>query len=566
MNEYNSNNSYASAEEKINTEAQLLLEEIKINKQNLKELKASSGVTGREDFKTLKAMAAEGNVVAAYYYALSLKATSVSGTSYDSNTLALLKNIADNGYAPAASEYGVALLKENNASEGLNYVIEAAKCGEPDAIYALADFYNNYATTQKDKDEYKKFLTASALWYKVGLELGVEKIVMRSVNYDRMISSLNSGSRIGGSSKQKKEKKEKEAKSSSFSIDSKLIILIVVVILLLVFFVGGIIFLWPYLSNLLGLNNGSENNNDTSLSPSYSIDFDDEDEDYFIADIENDYEYEFNFGDEEIQVEIEIPAEIEEEEEIIEEPEIEESKYTDYIITANSGLHLRRGPDTDEKSIIIMDKGDIIQVELIENGWAKAKYGVLEGWCKADYIELLDNINGDNGDIPELDTEYMHYEMYVLAENGLRLREKPNLNANIIILMPYCSEVYVYDDSDVDWYKVQYHENGRVYTGWCSREFLDFVDPSYYTDIETRREYYFIDQSSGEFLYLNPSSTSRKIAHVVHTKLYYLYETDDGKWAYVKCDENFNAYDYNERELENQPKYVLGWIESKYLW
>ena len=159
------------------------------------------------------------------------------------------------------------------------------------------------------------------------------------------------------------------------------------------------------------------------------------------------------------------------------------------------------------------------------------------------------------------------FDMYVIAKSGLRLRVDPSLNAEQIVLMPYGSSVYVFNADNPEWYFVQYNANGNTYEGWCSREYLDFTDPTFYTVNTSRSEYYTIDHSSGEFLYVYPSENSRQAAHVAPvSKIYYLYETDDAEWVFVKCSDNFCAFDQNERELADQPSYVTGWIQSSYLW
>lgn len=549
-------------ESKIKNQANIILNGIDEAKAEEKALIQQSGLRGTEDIKTLKAKALEGDVVAEYFLAMAMKVQgSAPGAGFDYNSIAILKNAADNGFGPAEAQYGLYLKNENNTDEALDYLAEGASKGDPDAIYALAAFYQNYAESQKNGSEEKiKYLKAAAIWYRVGLELGIDKICLRSYVYDSLLNSLNRGGKTaGGSKKSSKSSAKSSGGGISFNFDKRIIIVAVAILLLIIFLLVGIFVVWPFISNLLGFNRNSDDNDGPTMSQGTSLIVGDGDTEINLDD------FEFNVSEDEdgyIVGEIVAP-EVSQPEEDIPEDMPEEEPVKEYFITAQSGLHLRAEPSTDAESLVIMETGDIITVEFIEDGWAKTRYGYLEGWCKADYIEPLGEL--EENDI--LNTDEMLFDMYVIAKSGLRLRTEPNLNAEQIVLMPYGSSVYVFNADNPEWYFVQYNANGNTYEGWCSREYLDFTDPTFYTVNTSRSEYYTIDQSSGEFLYVYPSENSRQAAHVAPvSKIYYLYETDDAEWVFVKCSDNFCAYDQNERELADQPSYVTGWIQSYYLW
>ncbi len=60
--------------------------------------------------------------------------------------------------------------------------------------------------------------------------------------------------------------------------------------------------------------------------------------------------------------------------------------------------------------------------------------------------------------------------MYVVAKDGLRMREQPYLDAAVILSIPHESQVLVLKEQD-DWYYVQY----KTAEGWCS---VDWIFPS----------------------------------------------------------------------------------------
>lgn len=60
--------------------------------------------------------------------------------------------------------------------------------------------------------------------------------------------------------------------------------------------------------------------------------------------------------------------------------------------------------------------------------------------------------------------------MYVVAKDGLRMRETPFLNSEVILIIPNESQVLVLKEQD-DWYYVRY----KTAEGWCS---VDWIFPS----------------------------------------------------------------------------------------
>lgn len=67
-------------------------------------------------------------------------------------------------------------------------------------------------------------------------------------------------------------------------------------------------------------------------------------------------------------------------------------------------------------------------------------------------------------------------EVYVTADGGLNMREKPDKNAKVLILIPTGTKLTVLEEQN-GWYKVEY--NGK--TGWVSKDFVSETKPEWKT-------------------------------------------------------------------------------------
>ncbi|MBE6731935.1 MAG: SH3 domain-containing protein [Ruminococcaceae bacterium] len=552
------NNNYEtsySVEDTIKTEAKNIVNGIENNKHIVEEIKNECGITGKEDYTTLKNAAAQGNIAAQYYFAMANKTPgSVSGTGFDYGSVNYLKNSADSGFPLASTQYGLVLMKENQTSEGLEYIIDGANHGDHEAIYALATFYQNYAEDLKG-EEYKKYMTAAATWYTVGLSLGVEKICLRSETLDRILKNIRNGSSGKG---KKKKSAAKSSSGSSFQFDKKIIIIILLILFLIIFILVGIFFVVPLIKDLLGMGNASVNDNDINSNSDltiYAPGLESGDGEFNL----DGYEYHFSYDENGNQIIILGPngeqLEATEKEDFLVEitpdaetvPDIEAAPVLPtYIVIANSGLHLRTEPSTDAESLLVMDKGDIVHMEYMENGWAKVYYDNLEGFCKAEYIEPY-----DGEDIPEIDTEHMIVDMFVIANSGLRLRTDPDLNADTIVVMPYGSKVYVYDNSNPEWYFVEFFDsNFNPYSGWCSSEYLDYMEPTIsasssddfeYTE-ENRVVDLYVSNKNGAPLYTSADKNSKVIITMPYGARVDMYEWGINGFYRVSCKLNGSMF------------------------
>lgn len=59
------------------------------------------------------------------------------------------------------------------------------------------------------------------------------------------------------------------------------------------------------------------------------------------------------------------------------------AEYTDYTVTAKSGLNCRKGPGTSYAVTRTIAKGATVHVSEVSGGWAKTKKG---DWCSAKYL------------------------------------------------------------------------------------------------------------------------------------------------------------------------------------
>ena len=61
-------------------------------------------------------------------------------------------------------------------------------------------------------------------------------------------------------------------------------------------------------------------------------------------------------------------------------------KTTIMIVTANSGLNIRKGPGKSYQKIAVMPKGAKFEVQKIVSGWAFGKYGKVSGYASMEYL------------------------------------------------------------------------------------------------------------------------------------------------------------------------------------
>ena len=91
----------------------------------------------------------------------------------------------------------------------------------------------------------------------------------------------------------------------------------------------------------------------------------------------------------------------------------------------------------------------------------------------------MPNFAQENSDTVEYNEGLGAY--YVVAQNGLVLRDKPSRNGKKIATMPYNAEVEILDENGPEetiggkkakWYKVKY----KKYVGWAFGAYIELID------------------------------------------------------------------------------------------
>lgn len=147
-------------------------------------------------------------------------------------------------------------------------------------------------------------------------------------------------------------------------------------------------------------------------------------------------------------------------------------------ISTEEGLLLWEEPEGGGKAIHLLNYGREIQVDKIEDDWAYTTVDGLSGWCSAKLLtENKDEIRqtetkpkseADKGRLVEPAIRIVSgYHGTVNSEDGLNLRCGPGTDYDILLVVPYKTEVV-----EEGW------ENGWIYVscdgqyGWINSEYV----------------------------------------------------------------------------------------------
>lgn len=161
-------------------------------------------------------------------------------------------------------------------------------------------------------------------------------------------------------------------------------------------------------------------------------------------------------------------------EEAAEESEFPKTMY----VTADDGLRLRKGPDKKKDSVLLIGYGQEIQVEEIENGWAKTTVDGQTGWCSADYltenksdIKVVDKSTGAEIDPDKLvkpaDDSESGYHGYVDSPEGLNMRYGPGSEYHVIDVIPDRTEL-----TELGWTEGWVYIMWKGKYGWISAQYF----------------------------------------------------------------------------------------------
>ncbi|MBR3200634.1 MAG: SH3 domain-containing protein [Mogibacterium sp.] len=147
-------------------------------------------------------------------------------------------------------------------------------------------------------------------------------------------------------------------------------------------------------------------------------------------------------------------------------------------ISAVDGILLREEPTEESKAIHHLNYGREIQVDKIDDGWANATVDGLTGWCSSEnLIENAEEIkheaikpksDADKGQLVEPPKRIKTgYHGTVNSEDGLNLRCGPGEDYDILMVVPYKTEV-IEEGWNEGWLYVNY--DGQY--GWVRSEYI----------------------------------------------------------------------------------------------
>lgn len=167
-------------------------------------------------------------------------------------------------------------------------------------------------------------------------------------------------------------------------------------------------------------------------------------------------------------------------EEAVQEEEADEVREPLKImyVSAEEGLVLRDGPSQDSKELHVLNYGQEVPVMETRNNWAFTTVDDMDGWCSMEYLsneaievdrtEKSPESDEDKGKLVEPATRIKSGSHGVVnAEGGLNLRCGPGQDYDILLVVPYETEV-VEEGRDGDWLFIKY--DGQY--GWVNTEYI----------------------------------------------------------------------------------------------
>ena len=147
-------------------------------------------------------------------------------------------------------------------------------------------------------------------------------------------------------------------------------------------------------------------------------------------------------------------------------------------VAAKEGLIMRKDQDQNSDAIHILNYGQEVQVQKINESWAYVTADGITGWVSTDYLtdEKIEAENTertpaseeDRGTLVEPSTRIKSgYHGVVNADGGLNLRCGPGKDYNILLVVPDKTEV-VEEGREGDWIFVKY--SGEY--GWVNTEYI----------------------------------------------------------------------------------------------
>ncbi len=144
-----------------------------------------------------------------------------------------------------------------------------------------------------------------------------------------------------------------------------------------------------------------------------------------------------------------------------------------YLTTAGPGLNIRKAPDKDGDTLGLLPYGTVIEVfgTNSDGTWylCYCESTNQYGWVYKEYV-MAENAKVTDGIL----YHETPIDMAVYSEHRLFLREKPDQEATVIILMETDAPVTVLGKSvdDSIWFYVETEQDGVTYRGFCHSDYL----------------------------------------------------------------------------------------------
>ena len=165
-----------------------------------------------------------------------------------------------------------------------------------------------------------------------------------------------------------------------------------------------------------------------------------------------------------------------------EETEENSGPIKNMYVSAEEGLIMRKDQDQNSDAVHILNYGQEVEVQKINESWAYVTADGITGWVSTDYLtddkievtttEKTPESEEDKGKLVEPATRIKSGAHGVVnADGGLNLRCGPGKDYNILLVVPDKTEV-IEEGRDGDWIFIKY--SGEY--GWVNTEYITPVN------------------------------------------------------------------------------------------
>ncbi len=151
------------------------------------------------------------------------------------------------------------------------------------------------------------------------------------------------------------------------------------------------------------------------------------------------------------------------------------SQFT-YVDIDAGYANVRTGPSTDYEVVGRIYGGAVATAVDSLNGWTKIVSGNVEGYVLSDFLKF-------GQEAMDLYEKRSANKCRILSTT-LNLRSSASASSSLVHQMPAYAELTILDKSLGNWYKVQYSNGYKTYTGYVS---ADYVSHGYYYAITAAR-------------------------------------------------------------------------------